>query len=105
MIPKDKYYNYGTHYIWISSTTFSAAYKLIHDRAGVYWKMLFTAGAFLRNADDTMRFGAGPCQNVVDERYDHSTVTKILCPENIWTFFADVNPNDFTLAGFQKYCK
>lgn len=105
MTPKDKYYNYGTHYIWISSTTFSATYKEIHDRAGVYWKMLFTAGAFLRNADNTMRFGAGPCQNVVDERYNHATVTKILCPENIWTFYAKVNPNDFTLAGFQKYCK
>lgn len=105
MTPKDKYYNYGTHYIWISADTWSATYKVIHDRAGVYWKTLFTAGAFLESADKKMHFVAGPCQNVVDERYDHATVTKILCPENIWTFLADVNPNDFTLAGFQKYCK
>ncbi len=105
MTPKDKYYNYGTHYIWISAPTFSATFKVIHDRAGLYWKTLFTAAAFLENADKTVHFVAGPCQNVVDERYDHSTVTKILCPENIWTFFAAVNPNDFTLAGFQKYCK
>jgi len=105
MTPKDKYYNYGTHYIWISAQTFSATYKVIHDRAGLYWKTLFTAAVFLESADKTMHFVAGPCQNVVDERYDHATVTKILCPENIWTFFAKVNPNDFTLAGFQKYCK
>jgi hypothetical protein len=105
MTPKDKYYNYGTHYIWISTETWSATYKVIHDRGGLYWKTLFTAAAFVQSADKTTRFVAGPCQNVVDERYDHATVTKILCPENIWTFFARVNPNDFTLAGFQKYCK
>ena len=105
MTPKDKYYNYGTHYIWISAQTFSATYKVIHDRAGIYWKTLFTAAALMESGDKTMHFVAGSCQNVIDERYNHATVTKILCPENIWTFFANVNPNDFTLAGFQKYCK
>ena len=105
MTPRDPYYNYGTHYIWISPDTWSAVYKVIYDRSGAYWKTLFTVAAFVESADKAMHFVAGSCQNVVDERYNHATVTRILCPENIWTFFARVNPNDFTLAGFQKYCK
>jgi hypothetical protein len=44
-------------------------------------------------------------QNVIDERTGHATITVNCCPKNPWTMFANIDLNDFSMAGFQKFCK
>ncbi len=44
-------------------------------------------------------------QNMIDDRSAHATITQICHPRNIWTMYARMNLNDFSMAGFQKFCK
>ena len=105
MTPKDRYYNYGTHYIWISPETYACPFKVVNDRAGQYWKSLYMVNTFVRSAGGEMAVIAVPGQNVIDERYKHATITQILNPDNPWTMKARLNLDDFSMAGFQKFCK
>lgn len=105
MESKDPYYNYGKQHLWISAETYSCSYKVIHDRPGDYWKTLFIAGAPCESDDKSMRFLARTSQQMIDARRDRSGVTEDCTPRNIWTFFAKMDANDFSLAGFQKFCK
>jgi len=105
MTPRDRYYNYGTHYIWASPETYACPFKVVNDRAGQYWKSLYMVNTFVQSADKTMAVIAVPGQNVIDERYKHATITQILSPENPWTMKARMNLDDFSMAGFQKFCK
>ena len=91
--------------MWISAETYSCSYKVIHDRAGDYWKTLFIAGAPGESDDGSMRFLARTSQQMVDDRADRSGVIQDVTPQNIWAFFADLDPNYFSPAGFQKLCK
>jgi hypothetical protein len=105
MTPRDPYYNYGTHYIWASPETYACPYKIVNDRAGQYWKSLYMVNTFVQSADKKMAVIAVPGQNVIDERYKHATITQILSPDNPWTMKARLNLDDFSMAGFQKFCK
>jgi hypothetical protein len=42
---------------------------------------------------------------VVDSRRDHATIISQLHPDTLLTYNAVLDLNDFSLAGFQKYCK
>ena len=105
MAAKDRYYNYGTQYLWIEAETFACSYKVIHDRAGDYWKTLFIAGAPCESDDKRMRFLARTSQQMIDDRADRSGVIEDCTPRNLWAFFAALDVNDFSLAGFQQLCK
>ncbi len=105
MNPKDKYYNYGIHYLWVDTVTFSTIYKVIYDRSGKYWKASYIINSFCGSPDEKMRFMGTASQTVVDERQKHATITYNLSPKNIWHTFAELEMKDFTLGGFQKFCK
>lgn len=105
MVSKDRYYNYGKQHLWISAETYSCSYKVIHDRAGDYWKTLFIAGVPCESDDKSMRLLTRTSQQMIDNRTDRSGVLQDCTPQNIWTFFAELDPNYFTLAGFQRLCK
>jgi len=105
MKSKDRYYNYGTQYLWINEDVYSCSYKVIYDRAGDYWKTLFIAGAPCESDDKSMRFMTRTSQQMVDDRSGRSSVIEDCSPRNRWVFFAVLDVNDFSLAGFQKFCK
>jgi hypothetical protein len=105
MHSKDRYYNYGKQHLWIAAETYSCSYKVIHDRAGDYWKTIFIAGVPCESDDKSMRLLTRASQQMIDDRRDRSGVLRDCTPQNIWTFFAELDPNYFTLAGFQKLCK
>ncbi|MEW6441922.1 MAG: DUF1329 domain-containing protein [bacterium] len=105
MKAKDRYYNYGTQYLWVEAQTYGCSYKVIHDRAGDYWKTLFISGAPCHSDDKSMRFLTLTSQQMIDDRTDQSGVIEDCSPRNIWVFFAEMDANDFSLAGFQKLCK
>lgn len=106
MKPKDPYYNYGTQYLWVDAEVpFMVFYKIIHDRAGDYWKTILLTQSGFESTDRQMRFLQGPMYLAVDDRYDHATVLKALTPNSIGTWYAVQNPNIYSLGGFQKLCK
>jgi len=105
MTPRDPFYNYGTHHIWASPETYATTYKIINDRAGKYWKTLYMINAFCQSPDRKMALIAVAGQNVIDERVGHATITVNCGPRNPWTMSANVDLNDFSMAGFQKFCK
>jgi hypothetical protein len=105
MKPKDPYYNYGPQYLWVEAEIFGCAYKVIHDKSGAYWKTFFSSAMACESADKQMRFISLASQQAVDDRGDHASVIEDASPRNIWCFFAELDLDDFSLAGFQKFCK
>ncbi len=105
--PKDPYYNYGTQQLWIDAVVpYLVFYKIIHDRAGTYWKTILLGGlTALESPDRKMRFLQGGFYAAVDDRYDHATILRGLSPESTAVYFARMDRNMFSLAGFQKLCK
>ena len=103
---KDGYYNYGTQHMWIDTETFNCSYKMINDRAGKYWKTLLLPDWVCESGDNKARFKlVGVSIVMIDERTDHATATESGSANNKMVFGANLDEVDFTLAGFQKYCK
>jgi hypothetical protein len=105
MKSKDKYYNYGTHYLWIDAETYAANYKVIYDRSGVYWRTFMKADTGCTSKDKKIKLHSIATELMVCDRTDHATVHLGLAPNNILTFYAQVDLNEFSLAGFQALCK
>jgi hypothetical protein len=105
MKPKDRYYNYGTHYMWIDAQTYSCNYKVIHDRSGKYWKTYLKGDIPCESANGRVKILTLGTQQVVDDRTEHCTVIEGISHRNSYVYFAHVDLHDFTLGGFQKYCK
>jgi len=105
MTAKDRYYNYGAQHIWFDPELYGCAYKVIHDKAGDYWKTLFISAAACESEDKSMRFYTVSTQQMIDDRSGHSTVIEDCSPRNIWAHFAQMDINYFSLGGFQKFCK
>jgi len=105
MRSKDRYYNYGTQYLWVDTETYASHYKVIHDRAGEYWKGSWAAFSGYESAGGDMRISMISHGGMVDDRHDHATGTELASPQNITNFFVDLNQRDFTIAGFQKFCQ
>ncbi len=106
---KDPYYNYGRQIFWFDAESFQPLYKIIYDRAGKYWKgglMVYITYDTGQKVGDFDKFNDPSGGEVFfDERTNHATVQH--CHMGAWVHRADkyVNKNDFTLAGFQKFCK
>ena len=102
---KDPYYNYGTQYIWVFADSWGPAYKTVYDRSEKFWKFLSSTTAGYKSDDEGVKFLSWLDHLVVDTRRDHATVISFLHPNTIALFNAVLDMNDFSLAGFQKYCK
>lgn len=105
MTPKDPYYNYGTQYMWVDKGNYWCSFKVIHDRAGTYWKTFWTSQAHFQTPDQGVRLVTIGTQMAVDDRTHHCTIIEDCSPRNQWVWFAMQDVNDYTLAGFQKLCK
>jgi hypothetical protein len=102
---KDPYYNYGIQYIWVTADTWGPAYKMVHDRSGKFWKYMSVTTSGFQSDDGSVKFLAWLDHMVVDARRDHATTISQLHPDTLLTYNAELDLNDFSLAGFQKYCK
>ena len=103
-VSKDPYYNYGKMEIWVDVESCGIVYKVIYDRAGAYWKTFYGGVSGVQGDDGKTRFTMVRIQNIVDDRSQHSSVIWWTESDFI-TFNAKLNMDDFTLSGFQKYCK
>ncbi|MEW6442554.1 MAG: DUF1329 domain-containing protein [bacterium] len=104
-VSKDPYYNYGKQEIWFDPDIFSPKYKIAYDRSGTYWKTYFSCLAGAESEDGKLKFMLITNQMIVDERTQHASICTGGTRELKMVNFANIDLNDFTLAGFQKYCK
>jgi len=102
---KDPYYNYGTQYVWVFADSWGPAYKTVYDRSEKFWKFLSATTAGYKSDNGKVKFLSWLDHLIVDSRRDHATIISQLHPDTILLFNAVLNLNDFSLAGFQKYCK
>jgi hypothetical protein len=104
---RDRYYNYGTQYLWVDAEFYMPVYKVIHDRAGDYWKCLTTFMVALSSEDGKVRMIAPGGQMAVDDRSQHASVglAGSTATGESSAFEAVLDRNDFSLAGFLKLCK
>ncbi len=102
---KDPYYNYGTQHIWVFADSWGPAYKTVHDRSDKFWKFLSATTMGYKSDDESVKFLSWLDHLIIDTRRDHATVLSQLHPDTILLFNAVLDLNDFSLAGFQKYCK
>jgi hypothetical protein len=102
---KDPYYNYGVQYIWVTADTWGPTYKMIHDRSDKFWKFISVTTSGFETGDRNVKFLAWLDHMIVDSRREHATIISQLHPDTVLAFNAVLDLNDFSLAGFQKYCK
>ncbi|MEW6439818.1 MAG: DUF1329 domain-containing protein [bacterium] len=104
-ISKDPYYNYGSIDIWYDPEIMHPKYSVIYDRAGAYWKVYLIGHGGFQSPDKQMKFTAVTIQEMIDDRSQHASVVENMSQRNIWVHFAEMDLNDFSIAGFQKFCK
>ena len=102
---KDPYYNYGIQHLWVQTETWGAVFKTINDKAGKYWKTFINQGRYFESGDKAFHFPHVGDQVMIDERLGHATIFRGPMPTDIWDYFAEQDADDFSLAGFQKFCK
>ena len=103
---KDPYYNYGPTYLWMDAERFGVGYKVIFDRANKYWKTAVTPAAYVSTKDGSYRSLEYAGMLMVDDRRQHATYARQCDPDNQWCWqVTGTDLNDYTLGGFQKYCK
>ena len=78
---------------------------MVHDRSDKFWKFMSVTTSGFQTPDKGVKFLAWLDMLVVDSRREHATTISQLHPDTLLTFNAVLNLNDFSLAGFQKYCK
>lgn len=102
---KDPYYNYGTMEYWYDPELYFPKYDVIYDRSGAYWKTMLLGHQAFQSQDGQMKFMIISCQHMIDERTQHSSIVENYSKRNIWRHFVQMDLNDFSLAGFKKFCK
>ncbi len=102
---KDKYYNYGTQYLWIDAGFYQPTYKVIHDRSGNYWKVEWQSQLGFESANKKMRLMGLGNMMAFDDRSDHAGIIVLVNPKNVARYFAELDRNDFSLGGFQMLSK
>jgi Protein of unknown function (DUF1329) len=104
---RDPYYNYGKQELWTTVDRFASCYKVIDDRAGAYWKTVVTSLMLASDRDKTFNNLTYGNMVLVDDRSDHATISEQMSPnpETSFRFKQKLRLDDFSIAGFQKYCK
>ena len=105
MKPKDPYYNYGIQHLWVQTETWGPVYKTIYDKAGKYWKTCMVESRCFESKDKGFHHVHAGDHLIIDERSNHATVFRGPMATDLWEYDTELDENDFSLAGFQKFCK
>ncbi len=104
--PKDPYYNYGRQLFYIDRVTYKIYYKVIHTRAGEYWKTLFNDLGIGVTPDGERRYVMAGGLVAVDDRAGHATFASGNAPDFITEYnSARARPELFTLSGMSRLAK
>jgi hypothetical protein len=102
---KDPYYNYGSVILWVDAETGMAMIKVIHDRAGKYWKTFLVGGCDFATKDGEKLRTIYGLQIAIDDRSKRATNIRAVAEGNPWILGGEVDASIFSLGGFAKFCK
>ncbi len=104
--PKNSKYNHGKIILWVDTDFYMEPYKIIYDRGKKYWKTMTSYFTFLKHKDSDFRVVYFGGHIMVDDRKDHASIMEGVNNMNkSFMNLQDVNPADFTMGGFTKYCR
>jgi hypothetical protein len=66
--------------------------------------MIVSNGGYVTD-DESGRYMSPDIHLVVDDRARHASLIRGASKKNIWQYHVELDLADFTLGGFQKYCK
>lgn len=72
--PKDPYYNYGKMIFYIDKENFNVYFKVVHDKAGEYWKTVGVSYAFEQTPSGRETLGRVNFFLAIDDKYNHASV-------------------------------
>ncbi|MFO7962457.1 MAG: DUF1329 domain-containing protein [Desulfobacterales bacterium] len=104
-VSKDPYYNFGTTYLWMDAETGMALVKVIHDRSGEYWKTCLISGADFECKEDGKKMAIYSLQEFIDDRNNRATYVTAMGSKTPYIFGDEMDLNNYSLAGFAKFCK
>jgi hypothetical protein len=109
--PRDPYSNYGKVIHYIDAETFTGYWKVVYDRAGKYFKTMYSSWLYAESDDKKNHFSM-ILDTFYDERSDHATVLdfhEFRTPEIPYNFIMPgsktLTIDQFTMSGFTKVCK
>lgn len=101
-MPKDPYYNYGKQILFVDKDNFVAYYKIIYDRAGLYWKTITTVYRYLNAPSIQWVMTQPEMYMAIDDRTNHATHAMLVQYGNAPWYFQPpldvLGPNHFTPA-------
>ncbi len=101
----DPYYNYGRQVIYVDREVYTYYWKEIYDRSNAFWKLAWSAWYYLQSDDKRMSFNTVCLSVMLDERIQHATFIDSIGDTFPYVCNAKINPEQYSLAGFQKLCK
>jgi hypothetical protein len=72
--PKDPYYSYGRQVIYADRENNLLLYKVVYNRAGEYWKLVYTDFAMAWSPDGAVRYPSDTFNEAIDNKSDHSAI-------------------------------
>jgi hypothetical protein len=108
MIPKDTYYNYGSHHLYVDKECFFTWFKVVFSRSGEYIKTVNLYWSLQGSGDDYF----APCSDLyvqIDDKSHHATYNKLINYEGRDSSFnlpTDIiGPGTFTISSIQQLSK
>lgn len=101
--PRDRYYNYGRQIFYVDRETYHAYAKIVHTRAGEYWKTVLVDLGMSCAPERERCYPAIAMSLVVDDKRDRATATTVVGPENrVRINTPKVRAQSFTVQGLLK---
>jgi hypothetical protein len=101
--PRDPFYNYGRQIFYVDRDTFHAYAKIVHTRAGEYWKTILVDMGMSCAPERERCYPAIGMSIVVDDKRDRATATTVVGPENrVQINTPRIRPSSFTVQGLLK---
>jgi hypothetical protein len=72
--PKDPYYSYGRQVLYADRENNLLLYKVVYNRAGEYWKLVYTDFEMAWSPDGAIRYASDTFNEAIDNRSDHSAI-------------------------------
>jgi hypothetical protein len=100
---RDPYYNYGRQLFYVDRETYHAYAKIVHTRAGEYWKTVMVDLGMACAPDGERCYPVVSLSLVVDDLHDRATATTVAAPDNVVRINTPlIRPEDFSVQGLLK---
>jgi hypothetical protein len=105
--PKDPYYSYGRQVIYADRENSLLLYKVVYNRAGEYWKLVYNDMTPAWSPDGAHRYPSDIVNMAIDDRTDHSGIgTGSATHGHVYEYNTSrVHPQNFAVDQLLKWGK